>query len=175
MSSEIFDYFEGLADLDARRVRFIGDPLQRIAEDHLRILRFFRFHARFGRGEPDPQALQACTARANDLMALSRERIADELLKILALSDPTRTVSLMVERSIFRPVIPEIDEAGVQRLRSLVERSGSQAWRRSLCAGSRRFAPQARSGRNDGSPPPAFQKGSEASRLGGFEGERGFR
>jgi poly(A) polymerase len=62
-------------------VRFIGDPLQRIAEDHLRILRFFRFHARFGSGDPDATALEACARRANDLMALSRERIADELLK----------------------------------------------------------------------------------------------
>ena len=50
-SGEVFDYFGGLADLEARRVRFIGDPLQRIAEDHLRILRFFRFHARFGAGD----------------------------------------------------------------------------------------------------------------------------
>lgn len=121
-SGEIYDYFDGLADLKARRVRFIGDPLQRIAEDHLRILRFFRFHARFGEGDPDAEALQACTARANDLMALSRERIADELLKILALPDPTRTVSLMVERGIFRPVLPEIDDAGIHRLRSLVAR-----------------------------------------------------
>ena len=122
VSSEIFDYFEGIPDLDARRVRFIGDPLQRIAEDHLRILRFFRFHARFGEGEPDGQALQACTARANDLMALSRERIADELLKILALPDPTETVSLMVDRGIFRPMLPEIDQAGTERMQSLVER-----------------------------------------------------
>jgi poly(A) polymerase len=122
VSGKIFDYFEGLPDLDARRVRFIGDPLERIAEDHLRILRFFRFHGRFGEGEPDRRALQACTARANDLMALSRERIADELLKILALPDPTQTISLMVERGIFRPVIPEIDEAGIRQLRSLVER-----------------------------------------------------
>src|SRR5688572_2903859 len=65
-SGEIFDYFGGLADLKARRVRFIGDPLTRIAEDHLRILRFFRFHARFGRGRPDAQGLAACAARAND-------------------------------------------------------------------------------------------------------------
>ena len=85
---EIFDYFGGLDDLEARRVRFIGDPLERIAEDHLRILRFFRFHARFGTGEPDPAALDACTARANDLMALSRERIADELLKLLGHARP---------------------------------------------------------------------------------------
>jgi poly(A) polymerase len=122
VSSKIFDYFEGLPDLEARRVRFIGDPLQRIAEDHLRILRFFRFHARFGEGEPDARALEACTARANDMMALSRERIADELLKILGLPDPTQTVSLMVECGIFRPVMPEIDQAGTERLRSLVER-----------------------------------------------------
>ena len=109
---EVHDYFGGLDDLKARRVRFIGDPLVRIAEDHLRILRFFRFHARFGEGEPDAAALDACTARANDLMALSRERIADELLKLLGLTDPSLTVALMIGRGIFRPVIPEIDSAG---------------------------------------------------------------
>ena len=76
----IFDYFNGLADLEKRHVRFIGDPFERIAEDHLRILRFFRFHARFAEGSPDDAALEACTSRANDLMALSRERIADDLL-----------------------------------------------------------------------------------------------
>lgn len=114
----IFDYFDGLADLEARRVRFIGDPLTRIAEDHLRILRFFRFHARFGRGDPDPAGLDACATRANDLMALSRERIADELLKLLALPDPAPSVALMIARGILRPVLPEIEGAG--RLASLV-------------------------------------------------------
>jgi poly(A) polymerase len=118
LSGEVFDYFDGLADLEARRVRFIGDPLQRIAEDHLRILRFFRFHARFGAGEPDPAGLEACVARANDLMALSRERIADELLKLLALPDPGPTVRLMIARGIFRPVLPEIESA--DRLDALV-------------------------------------------------------
>jgi poly(A) polymerase len=63
----------------------------------LRILRFFRFHARFGRGEPDEAALEACTARANDLMALSRERIADELLKLLSVENPAATVRIMLE------------------------------------------------------------------------------
>jgi poly(A) polymerase len=109
LTGEVFDYFGGLADLADRSVRFIGDPLQRIAEDHLRILRFFRFHARFGAGEPDPEGLAACAARANDLMALSRERIADELLKLLALPNPTATVRLMIERGIFSPVLPEIE------------------------------------------------------------------
>ena len=116
---EVHDYFGGLDDLKARHVRFIGDPLIRIAEDHLRILRFFRFHARYGLGEPDSDAILACTARANDLMALSRERIADELLKLLALSEPTATVALMVERGILKPVLPEI--AGAGRLVRLVK------------------------------------------------------
>jgi poly(A) polymerase len=109
---EIHDYFGGLDDLKAGRVRFIGDPLVRIAEDHLRILRFFRFHARYGQSAPDVAALDACTARANDLMALSRERIADELLKLLALADPSATVGLMIAHGIFRPVLPEIEESG---------------------------------------------------------------
>lgn len=119
---DVHDYFGGAADLQARRLRFIGDPLTRIAEDHLRILRFFRFHARFGRGEPDAAALEACAARANDLMALSRERIADELLKLLALPDPAPTLALMVERGILRPVLPEIESAAVDDLRTLIVR-----------------------------------------------------
>jgi poly(A) polymerase len=119
---EVVDYFGGEADLEARRVRFIGDPLTRIAEDHLRILRFFRFFARFGTGEPDSEALHACTERANDLMALSRERIADELTKLLALPEPLAAVRLMVERGILKPVLPEIEPEGPRRLARLMER-----------------------------------------------------
>ena len=112
LTGEIFDPGgHGVADLAARHVRFIGEPLERIAEDHLRILRFFRFHARFATGAPDGPALAACTARANDLMALSRERIADELVKLLALPDPLATVAIMVEHGILRPVLPEIDDS----------------------------------------------------------------
>lgn len=111
-SGALFDWFGGLADLQARRVRFIGDPLTRIAEDHLRILRFFRFHARFGEGPADGPALAACTARANDLMALSRERIAAELLKLLAAPHPAPTIRLMIDHGIFAPVLPEIRDAG---------------------------------------------------------------
>jgi len=118
LTSVVFDYFGGLDDLAAGRVAFIGDPLTRIAEDHLRIMRFFRFQARFGRGDADAAALAACAARANDLMALSRERIADELLKILRLPDPTPTVALMIVHHILRPVLPEIVTA--EALRALV-------------------------------------------------------
>ena len=120
LTGEIYDYFGGLADLAERRVRFIGDPLQRIAEDHLRILRFFRFHAGFGAAEPDPAALEACSQRANDLMALSRERIADELTKLLGLPDPAATVAIMVERGILRPVLPEIALERIGCLEALI-------------------------------------------------------
>jgi poly(A) polymerase len=118
----VFDYFGGEEDLAAGRVRFIGDPLARIAEDHLRILRFFRFHARFGKGAPSPADVDACAARANDLMALSRERIAQELIKLLSLPDPAPTIAIMFQRGIFTPILPEIAESGVARLAALVDR-----------------------------------------------------
>lgn len=120
LTGELFDYFGGLADLEHRHIRFIGDPFQRIAEDHLRILRFFRFHARFGSGALDTAALEACTARANDLMALSRERIADELLKLLGTADPAPTAAIMLDRAILRPVLPEISADRISDLRALV-------------------------------------------------------
>jgi poly(A) polymerase len=121
-SGELFDYFGGLADLQERRVRFIGAPLTRIAEDHLRILRFFRFHARFGAEQADEAGLQACRARANDLMALSRERIADELLKLLALPNPLPSVRLMLDNGILKPVLPEILAEASGRLALLLRR-----------------------------------------------------
>ena len=120
VTGELYDYFGGLDDLKTHHVRFIGDPLTRIAEDHLRILRFFRFHARFGGPAPDPASLEACVARANDLMALSRERIRDELLKLLCVTDPVPTMRLMLERGVLRPVFPEIDLAHVGDLERLV-------------------------------------------------------
>jgi poly(A) polymerase len=119
VTGAVFDYFGGIDDLAARRVRFIGDPLNRIAEDHLRILRFFRFQARFG-AAVDTDGLAACAARANDLMALSRERIAAELLKLLLAERAVPTVRLMIEQGIFRPVLPEITD--VDRFATLVHR-----------------------------------------------------
>ncbi|MBN2971715.1 CCA tRNA nucleotidyltransferase [Roseomonas aeriglobus] len=124
-TGEVFDYFGGLADLKARHIRFIGDARQRIAEDHLRILRFFRFLARFG-DTPDAEGLDACTERANDLMALSRERIRDEVLKLLVARDAVRVVRLMLDRGIFRPVLPEIGQAGVARLAALADAEAAQ-------------------------------------------------
>ncbi|KAB1074943.1 CCA tRNA nucleotidyltransferase [Methylobacterium planeticum] len=79
----LHDTTGGLADLAARRVRFIGEPATRIREDALRILRFFRFHARYGSGEPDRAGLAACIAARDALDGLSRERVRGEVLKLL--------------------------------------------------------------------------------------------
>ncbi len=105
----IKDFFGGLDDLDAQRLRFIGDADRRIAEDHLRILRYFRFLARFGRSELDAEAYAACRVGANSLKGLSRERIADELTKLLSLDDPRFAVNAMAEGGIFAPILPEIE------------------------------------------------------------------
>ena len=129
---EISDFFGGLADLSEHRVRFIGDSLTRIAEDHLRILRFFRFHARFGRGEPDAAGLAACAARANDLMALSRERIAAELSKLLAVANPVPVVGTMLIAGILAPVLPEATD--IARLARLVAAESAPSWLRRLAA-----------------------------------------
>ncbi len=103
------DYFGGVDDLRAGCVRFIGDAATRIAEDHLRILRFYRFAARFGRGELDADSHAAVIAARQSLKSLSRERIADELTKILALPDPRAIVAQMATDGIFAVMLPELD------------------------------------------------------------------
>lgn len=121
-TGEIFDYFGGLADLDEGNVRFIGNADERIAEDHLRILRYFRFLARFGEGAVDDVAIAACAAAANSLLALSRERIASELLKLLAVPDPRQSVSLMVRHKIFGSFLPELAKDASANLDRLLAR-----------------------------------------------------
>jgi poly(A) polymerase len=121
-SGEITDYFGGLDDLNAGIVRFIGDASARIAEDHLRILRYFRFYARFGKTVSDAEAIAACEASAKSLMALSRERIADELIKLLALPDPSNSVRLMMEHKIFAAFLPELSADATARLERLLAR-----------------------------------------------------
>lgn len=124
-TGEIFDYFGGLADLEAGIVRFIGDAEQRIAEDFLRILRYFRFLARFGYGPVDKVALQACAKGAHGLTALSRERIAQELTRLLLLADPVQSVGLMVQNHIFAPFLPELSDTAPNALGQLVSREQS--------------------------------------------------
>jgi poly(A) polymerase len=99
------DYVGGLADLAARRVRFIGDPAQRIAEDYLRILRFFRFHAWYGLGAPDIEGLHACIRGRAGIDSLSRERIRTELLKLLLAPHAAPTLALMTETGLLGNVL----------------------------------------------------------------------
>ena len=97
---EIHDYVGGLADIAARRVRFIGEPGQRIAEDYLRILRFFRFHAAYGRGPLDPAGLAACIAGRDGLERLSRERVRAELVKLLAAPGALAAATAMTDAGL---------------------------------------------------------------------------
>ena len=96
----------GLADLAARRIVFVGDAETRIREDYLRILRFFRFHAWYGRGEPDAEGLRACRDNVDGLARLSAERVSKELLKLLAAPDPRPAVRAMDEAGVLSAVLP---------------------------------------------------------------------
>ena len=133
-NGEVFDYFDGISDLEARRLRFIGDANQRIAEDYLRILRYFRFLARYGGGQIDADAIQACANGAHGLTALSRERIAQELTRILGLKDPVASVTLMIANGIFTPFLPELSASAANDLLRLVKREAQCAQSVSLAA-----------------------------------------
>lgn len=116
---EIFDYFGGLEDLDARRVRFIGDARERIREDHLRILRYYRFQARFG-SDLDAEAEEACVELASTLKGLSRERVGWELQNLLGVANPVATVRRMHEGDVLGVVLPEVETGGLDALEALV-------------------------------------------------------
>lgn len=125
----LHDYFGGLADLQNGIVRFIGDPVARVREDYLRILRFFRFYARFGTGEADPEALGACAALKSHIAELSRERVWMELSKLLALDVPHKAARAMQLCGVLDALLPPIPgdlvtdklEADIDRLEAYAE------------------------------------------------------
>jgi poly(A) polymerase len=102
----LFDYFGGRADLAAGQVRFVGEPRQRIREDYLRILRFFRFWARFGRPPADPAALEACAAEAAGLDRLSGERIRGELARLLPAPGALEALRLIEATGVRARLVP---------------------------------------------------------------------
>lgn len=122
VSGEVVDLTGGVADLGAGRVRFIGDAATRIDEDHLRILRWFRFLARFGKGAPDAATRDVIAAKAKTLRSLSRERVADELLRILALDDPAPTLALMRDTGVTAEIMPEAGDDAPARVSESVAR-----------------------------------------------------
>ena len=117
---EISDYFGGMDDLAAHCVRFIGDAETRIKEDHLRILRYFRFATRFG-DDWDQEASSACSELAPTLKGLSRERVGWEMINLLSLPDPSRTLSKMRELGVLQEVLPESGRREVAALAELVK------------------------------------------------------
>ncbi len=101
----IYDYVGGLPDIAARRVRFIGDAATRIAEDYLRILRFFRFHAAYGEGAPDPEGVAACIDGRAGLDQLSRERVRTEVFKLLVARHAVAALAVMTETGLLEQVL----------------------------------------------------------------------
>lgn len=128
-SGAVFDPVgEGVEDARHGRVVFVGDPLVRLREDHLRSLRFYRFHAWYGRGEPDPAALAACAALKDSLSYLSAERVQKELLKLLAAPDPRAALRLMQSSGVLVQVMPLAADLGrVERLIELETSTGEAA------------------------------------------------
>lgn len=114
----LYDPAGGLGDLKAGRVRFVGEPMLRIREDVLRLLRFFRFHACYGRGAPDAEALAACCAMAPQIGTLSAERVWSELRRILLAPDPAAALALMRDNAVLGHVLPEATR--LDRLAALV-------------------------------------------------------
>jgi poly(A) polymerase/tRNA nucleotidyltransferase (CCA-adding enzyme) len=113
----VFDYFGGLEDLRAGRLRFVGDPATRLAEDYLRVLRYFRFFARYAAVAPDPAVLAAIRAAVPGLAGLSAERVWSELTRILSTPDPSAAVALMAGTGVLAAVLPEgADPAALHRL-----------------------------------------------------------
>lgn len=103
----LHDPLDGLADLEARRVRFIGDAGQRIAEDYLRVLRYFRFYGWYGRGAPDRDAIKAIVGNRAGLSDLSVERVWSELKKLLAAPQAARSLLWMRQTGVYQIVLPE--------------------------------------------------------------------
>lgn len=131
----VVDPLGGLADLRARRVRFVGAPEERIREDYLRILRFFRFHATYGDAAegPDAEGLAACAALADELDRLSQERIGHEVRRLLAAPDPAPAVAAMQAGGILARVLPGADGRWLAPL-VMLEDGAAGDWTRRLAA-----------------------------------------
>ncbi|MCC6913824.1 MAG: CCA tRNA nucleotidyltransferase [Rhodospirillaceae bacterium] len=133
---ELFDYFGGLGDAEAGRVKFVGDPGDRIQEDYLRILRLFRFYAWYGRTSLDSATLAACRTHAHGLTRLSVERVQSEIIKTLAAPAPAQVLTLMQGCGVLTAILPEITDlsrlAALARVESAV--AASTDWRRRLAA-----------------------------------------
>jgi poly(A) polymerase len=115
-AGDIYDPFDGMFDLAQGRIRFVGRAAERIQEDALRLLRYFRFYATFGRPPLDPEALAACRGLAPLVDTLSGERVRSELFRILLAPDPASTIALMHAERVLERVLPEAGDVGRLRV-----------------------------------------------------------
>lgn len=121
---QLFDYFGGLEDLRVGKIRFVGDARLRVREDYLRILRYFRFYARYGRPPADRAALESCREAAPGLAQISGERIRSEVLKLLSATKAASALALMIEHDIISPIMSiDIDPSSLVRLVTLAPHS----------------------------------------------------
>ena len=125
-TGEVLDPLGGLADLRAGRVRFIGEAEDRIREDYLRILRFFRFFAWYGSGRPDAEGLKACARLKSGIATLSAERVWAELKRLLSAPDPTRALLWMRTTEVLQKVLPE--SWGIDAVHRLVAAERAEGW-----------------------------------------------
>jgi len=124
----VIDLVNGLPDIESRTVRFIGDAATRIAEDHLRILRFFRFFALYGSGRPDADGLRACARAKGSLGKLSAERVWSETKKLLAAPDPGRALLWMRQAGVLTEILPETEKWGIDAIPGLIEAEKAFGW-----------------------------------------------
>jgi len=124
----VIDLVDGLADIGARRLRFIGDADKRIHEDYLRILRFFRFFAWYGSGRPDADGLKASARLKDGLERLSAERVWSELKKLLAAPDPSRALLWMRQSGVLTKVLPESEKWGIDAIHPLIAAENELGW-----------------------------------------------
>lgn len=127
-TGEVIDLVGGLADLESRTLRFIGDAEQRIREDYLRILRFFRFFAWYGGGRPDADGLRACVRLKDGLAGLSAERVWSELRKLLAAPDPSRALLWMRQSGVLTAILSESEKWGIDAIHGLVAAERDLGW-----------------------------------------------
>jgi poly(A) polymerase len=163
---EVIDPLGGLPDVFARRLRFVGDPDQRIAEDYLRILRFFRFHAWYG--DPalglDAEGLAACAANSAGIESLSSERVGSEMQKLLTAPDPSRSVAAMARTGILARVLPGADCRAMPVLVHLEDGIGPRWLRRLAVLGGSGPADRLRLSRADATALSTIQTEAEANR-----------
>jgi poly(A) polymerase len=124
----VVDLVGGIADIAARRLRFIGDAEARIREDYLRILRFFRFFAWYGDGRPDAEGLKACARLKDGLGQLSAERVWSELKKLLSAPDPSRALLWMRQAGVLTAVLPESEKWGIDAIHGLIRTEKDLGW-----------------------------------------------